>query len=252
VRKFTPLTERLGPQATVALLNDYFTRMVGCIEDESGLLDKYIGDAIMAVFGVPFAHEDDPDRAVRAGVAMMRALRAMNDERAARELSPLEIGIGIHSGDVFSGNIGSPRRMDFTVMGDGVNLASRLEGLTKQYAAEVLISDFTLRSLKSTFRTREVDRVIVVGRREPVSIHEVLDYHDDKSFPNLLDTLYAYRNGIEFYRQRRFKDAVADFEEALTHHPEDRLSEVYRDRCLALEADPPGEDWDGVWVARSK
>ena len=252
VRKFTPLTERLGPQAIVALLNDYFTRMVGCIEAESGLLDKYIGDAIMAVFGVPFAHEDDPDRAVRAAVAMMRALRAMNDERATREQAPLEIGIGIHTGDVFSGNIGSPRRMDFTVMGDGVNLASRLEGLTKQYAAEVLISDFTLQSLKSTFRTREVDRVIVVGRREPVSIHEVLDYHDDESFPNLLDTLYAYRNGIEFYRKHRFKDAVAAFGEALTHHPEDRLSEVYRDRCLALEADPPGEDWDGVWVARSK
>ena len=252
VRSFTPLTESLGPQATVALLNDYFTTMVECLEDEGGMLDKFIGDEIMAIFGVPFARDDDADSAVRCGVEMMRGLRAFNQARVGTDAPELKIGIGINTGDVFSGNIGSPRRMDFTVMGDGVNLASRLEGLTKQYAAEFLISEFTLAALKSTFRTREVDRVIVKGKTQPVGIHEVLDYHDDETFPNLLDTLYAYRNGVEFYRARRFSDAIGAFEEALGHHPDDTLSTVYRDRCRFFLENPPDEEWDGVWVATEK
>lgn len=252
VRSFTPLAETLGAQATVALLNDYFTRMVACIEDEGGMLDKFVGDEIMAVFGVPFAREDDADRALRAAIEMMRRLRSMNAERAAAGAPALEVGVGIHTGDVFSGNIGSPRRMDFTVMGDGVNLASRIEGLTKKYAAELLISEDTLRALRATYRTREVDRVVVKGRSRPVAVHEVLDYHDEASFPNLLDTLTAYREGVDFYRQRRFEDAISRFERALGFHPEDRLSAVYAERCRTLLASPPPEDWDGVWVMKTK
>ena len=152
IRSFTTFTEELGAQATVALLNEYFTLMVECIQDQGGMLDKFIGDAIMAVFGTPLAHEDDPDRALRATINMMRALEGFNAERRAAALKPVEIGVGINTDSIVSGNIGSPKRMDYTVIGDGVNLASRLESACKQYGARVLVSEYTYKQLKSTYR----------------------------------------------------------------------------------------------------
>ena len=135
VRGFTTLTEKLGAQGTVSLLNDYFTIMVDCIQRESGMLDKFIGDAIMAVFGLPIAHEDDEDRAVRTAVSMSYELYDWNKERVAHGQIPVDIGIGLNTDVVVSGNIGSPKRMDYTIIGDGVNLAARLEG--HRYAREL-------------------------------------------------------------------------------------------------------------------
>ncbi|MFI0609070.1 MAG: GAF domain-containing protein [Anaerolineae bacterium] len=252
VRGFTPLAEQLGPQATVALLNDYFTRMVFCVEGEGGMLDKFIGDAMMAVFGVPFPHDDDPDRAVRAAIAMMRALRLFNRERAVLGQAQLRIGIGLNTGDAFTGSVGSPRRMDFTVMGDGVNLASRLEGAGKFYGTPVLLSDFTLKALRGTYRTREIDRVIVRGKTEPVAIHELLEYHDEESFPHLIDVLPGFRDGLALYRSQRWADAVKRFEHCLTLNPKDEAALRMIQRCGELAQDPPGEDWDGVWTLKDK
>ncbi len=252
VRGFTPLAERLGPPATVALLNDYFTRMVQCVEAEGGMLDKFIGDAMMAVFGVPFAHDDDPDRAVRSAVAMMRALNTFNRERAAQGQPALRIGIGLHTGDAFTGSIGSPRRMDFTVMGDGVNLASRLEGAGKFYGAPVLMSDFTLKALRGTYRSREIDRVVVQGKTEPVAIHELLEYHDDETFPNLIDVLSQFRDGLALYRRQRWADATHRFERCLSLNPGDETARCMIQRCEILAAHPPGEGWDGVWRLEEK
>jgi len=137
VRGFTTLTEELGAQGTVQLLNEYFTLMVDCIQDQGGMLDKFIGDAIMAVFGTPFAHEDDEDRALRCACAMMNALSLFNAERTARDLAPINMGVGLNTDMVVSGNIGSPKRMDYTVIGDGVNLAARLESACKIGRAHV-------------------------------------------------------------------------------------------------------------------
>ena len=134
VRGFTPLTEALGAQGTVTLLNDYFTIMVDCIGAEGGMLDKFIGDAIMAAFGVPIAHDDDEDRAVRTSINMLTSLAAWNVERESNGQLPVDMGIGLNTDKVVSGNIGSPRRMDYTMIGDGVNLAARLESACKQYA----------------------------------------------------------------------------------------------------------------------
>jgi adenylate cyclase len=168
IRGFTPLSERLGPPATVALLNDYLTRM------------------------------------------------------------------------------------DFTVMGDGVNLAARLESASKQYRAPALLSDSTLRALKGTFRSREIDRVKVVGRPEPVPIHELMEHHDEASFPGLIDGLAAFRDGLALYRARRFADAAATFERALAVSPADGVSALYVARCRQLQAKPPPDEWDGVWVLTEK
>ena len=252
LRGFTALSERLGATGTVALLNEYFTLMVECIRQEGGMLDKFIGDAIMAAFGLPLAHADDPDRAVRAAIAMIRTLDSWNIARGGGEANRLDMSVGLNTDIVVSGNIGSPRRMDFTAIGDGVNLAARLESACKQYHARILISENTRSKLRGTYRLREVDRVVVKGRSEPVAIHEVLDYHDEVSFPNLMEAVGHFREAQEHYRARRWDRADRAFLEAARLNPADRLPHLYRERCVVLAAEPPPDDWDGVWVMTRK
>ena len=251
VRGFTTLTEELGAQGTVQLLNDYFTIMVDCIQKEGGMLDKFIGDAIMAAFGLPVGHDDDEDRAVRASISMLTELNIWNKERMDKGMKPVDMGIGLNTDNVVSGNIGSPKRMDYTIIGDGVNLASRLESACKQYSARILISDNTYKKLRGTYRSREVDRVVVKGKTQPVVIYEILDYHTDESFPNLQDTLNQFRAGLKHYREGNWDKAVAGFKEALNANPDDKLSHTYIERCEHLKAHPP-QNWDGVFVMKSK
>lgn len=251
IRGFTTLTEQLGPQATVSMLNEYFTLMVDCIQHEGGMLDKFIGDAIMAAFGLPQPEPDDADRAVRTAIAMIRSLNGWNTVRVSDGKPPIGMGVGINTDAVVAGNIGSPKRMDFTMIGDGVNLAARLESACKQYNAQILISDFTHRQLNGVYRTREVDRVVVKGKTEPVAVHEVLDYHTDETFPNLMDVVNDFRDGISSYRRGAWDAAIGCFQRCLRAHPADALSATYVERCEQLRADPP-ENWDGVWVMTSK
>ena len=252
IRGFTTLTEQLGAQGTVSLLNEYFELMVECITAEGGMLDKFIGDAIMAGFGIPVPHDDDEDRAVRAALAMLRALDAWNRQRASEGRGPVNIGIGINTDTVVSGNIGSKRRMDFTVIGDGVNLAARLESACKQYHARLLVSENTFRKLRGTFRAREIDLVVVKGKTQPVAVFELLDYHTDDSFPNLMDVLNHFKDGIEKYRKRRFEPAIDAFRRALELNPKDALCDVYIERAEHLIANPPDTSWDGTWTMASK
>jgi len=252
IRSFTTLTEELGPQATVSMLNEYFTIMVDCIQYEGGMLDKFIGDAIMAVFGTPMTHDDDEDRAVRAAIHMLRELTGYNLRRAAEAKKPIHIGVGINTDTIVSGNIGSPRRMDYTVIGDGVNLASRLEGACKQYHARVLISEFTFKKLHGTYRTREIDRVIVKGKTQPVGLYEIVDYHTDESFPELMNVLQCFRDGLKCYRERRWSEGINAFREALALNPADYPSSMYLQRCEHLKNSPPPADWDGVWKMETK
>jgi adenylate cyclase len=252
IRSFTTVTEELGPQATVSLLNEYFTAMVDCIHLEGGMLDKFIGDAIMAVYGVPMPREDDADRAVRTAIAMLYELNVYNHKRKSEAKKPIDIGVGINTDVVVSGNIGSPKRMDYTVIGDGVNLASRLEGACKEYYAHILISENTFRKLRGTYRMREVDRVVVRGKTQPVGIHEVLDYHTDETFPNIMGVLNSFRDGLSLYRDRRWDDAAEAFRHALQLNPNDLVSKRYLDRCRQLKIDPPKEDWQGETVMKTK
>jgi adenylate cyclase len=252
VRSFTTLSEELGAQGIVSLLNEFFTLMVDVITDEEGMLDKFIGDALMAVFGTPFPHEDDPDRATRAAIKMMEELHRYNGERESYHKKPIDIGIGLNTGNVVSGNIGSPKRMDYTVIGDGVNLASRLEGATKQYGAHILISEFTFDQLKSTYRSRLVDNVIVKGKTKPVGVYEILDYHTESTFPSMTEALSKFRDGMEGYQAARWKEAKKAFEEVLVLNPNDRCSQVYSERCDHLMENGDPDSWDGVWVLSSK
>ena len=252
IRGFTTLTEQLGAQGTVALLNEYFTLMVDCIQREEGMLDKFIGDAIMAAFGIPEGHADDADRALRASVEMIVTLEAWNKQRIKEGKLPVHIGIGLNTDNVVSGNIGSKKRMDFTIIGDGVNLAARLESACKQYGAKILISEFTIRKLQGTYRNREVDRVVVKGKTEPVAIYEILSFHSEESFPNIAEVLGLFKEGLASYRARRWEQAIKLFNDALKLNPNDKPSQIYIERATQLLGNPPPGDWAGVWVMDSK
>ena len=251
IRSFTAITEALGAQDTVQMLNEYFTIMVDCITREGGMLDKFIGDAIMAGFGIPVSHDDDEDRAVRAAIAMITGLWEWNVERVARGENPVDHGVGLNTGMVVSGNIGSPKRMDYTMIGDGVNLAARLESACKQYSARILISEFTKAKLKGTYRMRDIDMVVVKGKTEPVGVYEVLDYHTDETYPNLMDNVNYFNEGVKEYRKGSWDKGISRFEEAIKANENDKLAQTYIERCEHLKAEPP-EDWNGVWVMTSK
>ncbi|MDC2966133.1 GAF domain-containing protein [Alphaproteobacteria bacterium] len=251
LRSFTNITESLGAQGTVKLLNEYFEIMVECISEQGGMLDKFIGDAIMAAFGLPISHEDDEDRGVKAGINMIKRLWDWNDLREKDGKPPLDMGLGLNTDKIVAGNIGSQKRMDYTMIGDGVNLAARLESACKQYNARILISDFTFKKLKGTYRIRYIDDVVVKGKTEPVGVHEVLDYHSEKTFPNLMDVVNHFNEGRKKYISGDFEQAITSFKECLKINSEDKLSETYIDRCTQLISQRP-KNWDGVWVMKSK
>ncbi len=252
IRGFTTLTEALGPQGTVALLNEYFEVMVDCITREGGMLDKFIGDAIMAAFGIPEAHDDDEDRAMRSAISMIKDLNVWNKLRLAEGKLPVNIGIGLNTDTVVSGNIGSKKRMDYTIIGDGVNLAARLESACKAYYAKILISEFTQARLKGTYRLREIDLVVVKGKTKPVSIYEVLDYHDSDTFPNMMESLGYFKEGLSLYRGGNFTKSKASFEKSLQGNPNDKLSQMYIGRNEHLLINPPASDWSGIWIMEDK
>lgn len=252
VRGFTAITEESGAQGTVQFLNQYFSLMVDCISREGGMLDKFIGDAIMACFGLPVSHGDDPDRAARAAISMIRELWEWNVKRQEQGLKTVDMGIGLNTDTVVSGNIGSPKRMDYTVIGDGVNLASRLESACKAYSARILASESTVSNLRGTYRLRDIDLVVVKGKTQPVRVFELLDYHDARSFPNMMDVVNHFGEGMEDYRAGRWEKAIARFERCIELNPADGLSHTYVERCRTLLASPPPGDWSGVWIMKDK
>ncbi len=183
IRSFTTISENMDAKELVALLNEYFTEMVGIVMEENGVVDKYIGDAIMAVFGAPVGKDDDPVRAVRAAVRMRVALAKLNISLEKRGMQQLRTGIGVHTGVVVAGNLGSEKRMEYTVIGDAVNLASRLESATKELHVNILISEDTYELVKDSIDTRQVKEIHVKGRGKPVMTYEVLGIKGEPLLP---------------------------------------------------------------------
>jgi adenylate cyclase len=252
IRGFTTLTEHIGATGTVAFLNEYFGIMVDVIRKYEGMLDKFIGDAIMGAFGMPISHDDDEDRAVHAAIDMIRECRRWSAERVKAGQLPVDMGIGLNTDMIVSGNIGSAKQMNYTLIGDGVNVASRLESACKAYSAHILISDNTYKRLRGTYRIRDVDQVIVKGKTEPVGVYEVLDYHTEETFPHMMDVVNYFNEGVAYYRKRNFEKSINQFEETLRRHPNDKLSQTYIDRCRFLIENPPPDDWHGIWEMHEK
>ena len=252
IRGFTPMSERLGARQAVSMLNEYFSEMVEVIFAHSGILDKYIGDAIMALFGAPFQSPQDPENAVAVANHMMTALCALNQHRAELEQEPIRIGIGINTGEVVAGNIGSPKRMEYTVIGDNVNVAARLESANKHYGTRILLSEFTLQRLKTLPRLREIDLVRLKGKGAPLSIFEVLDYHTAATFPEIDEALRRFANGLQLYRNRDWERAGTAFGSVLELRPDDSPAQLYRQRCRHFAENPPKDDWDGATTLDQK
>lgn len=252
IANFTNLTEELGATETVAFLNEYFTDMVEVIFRHGGILDKYIGDAIMAVFGAPFPSPRDADNAVRAAIGMQKALREFNARRATRGLPPIEIRIGLNSDTVVAGNIGSNRRMDYTVIGDGVNLASRLESANRHYGTRVLISGSTVALLEDGYRLRELDWLKVKGKSAPVPVYELLGDRSLELAPAAESMLGEYAQALAAYRVQDWSGALRALERGLASVPEDTPSRVLKMRVLAFLTSPPPSDWAGVWTLTEK
>jgi len=247
IRGFTTMSERLGARETVAMLNDYFTDMVDVVFAHNGILDKYIGDMIMAVFGSVRSRQDDAANAVMVGSRMMMALRELNLRRAAVGQEPIHIGIGISTGDVVAGSIGSPKRLEYTVIGDRVNLAERLQNANKYYGTGVLMCETTAARLSTPVRMRDLDLIRVRGMQAPVSLCEVMEHHTAESFPHMDEVIFAFTEAVALYRDRNWDQAIRLFTEALKANPADRPSSLYLQRCEIYRKTPPPDNWDGVW-----
>ena len=252
IRSFTTLSEALGARGTVNMLNEYFAEMVEVIFRHKGILDKYIGDAIMALFGAPFQAEDDADRAVITAEGMLTALAALNRRRAEAGLDAIHIGVGIAMGQVIVGNIGSPKRMEYTVIGDHVNLASRLEGATKHYGVQILVSEGVVQRLKRPTLLREVDQLRVKGKTEPVTIYEAAGYLQGAARAAFQDSLGDFHAGLLAYRQQRWDAAESAFHAVLSRRLQDGVARLYLERVAQLRRDPPRRDWDGIWTMTEK
>ena len=248
IRSFTTISEGYMPDELVEVLNKYFEMMVDIIMKHNGVIDKYIGDAIMAFFGAPVKRPDDAVQAVMAALEMQNALKSFNEHQRAIGKPPFLTGIGINYGVVTVGNIGSEKKMDYTIIGDMVNLGSRLEGLTKPYKQTVIFSESVNMKLKGKLPTRLVDKVQVKGKTMGESVYTgSLELNENEK------KAWAYHNaGLKVYYQRNFIKAKQYFQAVQKHLPKDYLAGMYIERCDRYIGSPPPRDWNGVEIMTSK
>ena len=249
IRGFTSLSEQLPPEELVTILNRYLGPMTDSIMEEQGTLDKYIGDAIMALFNAPLDVEDHAIKAVRSAIKMLENLARLNLELQDEFGITLKSGIGIHTGEAVIGNMGSRRRFDYTAIGDTVNLASRLEGRTKAYGVDIIISGDTCRQLRDWFLVRKLDRLRVKGKSEPVEIYQVIPDKNDIQAISLVDMYYK---ALELYFNGDFAKALEAFEKIIEKFGNDRPSAIMAERCRQYLRNPPAPPWNGVYVAQDK
>ncbi len=248
IREFTTLSEALEPERLVSLLNNYLDPMTKIVLKHRGMLDKYIGDAIMAIYNAPVDLKDHAVKAVLTGLEMLKELKRLNEEFKRKGLPEIGIGIGINTGEAITGNMGTEVRFDYTAIGDTVNLASRLEGLNKLYGTRIIISSTTYEGIKSRsdFYVRELDYIRVKGKKEPVRIYEVME--EDSPLKGIIK---EFEGALQLYRKRRFREALNVFID-LENRFNDSASKVFRKRSESFILNPPPEDWDGVYVAKEK
>ncbi|HEY9611405.1 GAF domain-containing protein [Allocoleopsis sp.] len=254
IRGYTTLTENLGAAEVVSLLNQYFETMVEAVFNHEGTLDKFIGDALMAVFGAPLPlKENHAWMAVKSAIDMRWRLAAFNQSRMLTNQPLIRIGIGISSGEVVAGNIGSQKRMDYTVIGDGVNLSARLESATKEYGCDIILSEYTYNLCRDRIWVRELDRIRVKGKNQAVSIYELIGESDVPLNDNTKRFLDFYAAGRQAYLNRDFHKALSYFKQAYPlKPPTDQAVSIHLQRSTYYRDNPPPEWWDGVETLTTK
>jgi adenylate cyclase len=250
IRGFSGISEKLAAEELQKYLNGFFTPMSRIAQDHGGTIDKYIGDEMMVFYGAPLPVPDHPLQAVLTALEMIERLKSLQHEWRERGLPDIRIGVGINTNVVRVGNFGSDDKFDYTVIGDGVNLASRLQGATKKYGVQILVSENTWKRLDNRVAGREIDRIQVVGRLEPTRIFNPMGVHPlDERTQKFLDRFQA---GITAFHNRRWQDACTHFHEAKELDGDDRPTIYYIERCEQFIAEPPPADWNGITSLDSK
>ncbi len=256
IRGFTTISEKLSPEKLVHLLNEYLTEMTNIILKYNGVVDKYMGDAIMAFWNAPLDQPKHAERAGDASLDMEIRLKELQEKWSAEGVPPLDIGIGLNTGHAVVGNMGSYDRFDYTAMGDTVNLGSRLEGLNKPYGTRILVSETTKEKLPAKFVTRKLDKVRVKGKKEPITIYELV-CRKDEAEKWYHAVIHHFEAGLEHYFKQEWDKALKEFREAdriRSKHEKkgDLPSKAFIERSEHFRKDSPGNDWDGVWVMKTK
>jgi adenylate cyclase len=249
IRGFTAFSEKMDPQILSEVLNAYLTPMTEIIFSNKGTLDKYMGDAIMAFFGAPVNYKDHAYQACVSALLSIDKLKSINVQFKEKGWPQISIGIGINTGEMSVGNMGSEIVQNYTVMGDAVNLASRLEGATKEYGVKILISEMTKKSLDDSLVTRPVDTIRVKGKSAPVEIFEVIAKPED--FKDR-ENLSIFMEAMAFYKKKNFVDAKNIFSILASKNAADALTQLYIHRCEEFINDPPPPNWDGVFDLKTK
>ncbi len=248
---FTTFAEQKQPEELVSFINEYLSAMTEIVLENGGTLDKYLGDAVMAFWGAPLEVEDHAYKACITALKMQEKLVEMREKWSKWGETPIRIRIGINTGDVIVGNIGGAKRFDYTVLGDDVNLASRLEGANKEYGTNIMISDSTLKICNDKILVRELDIIRVKGKKEPTKVYELISIIGDKKAEEAIEKMDLYFQAIDLYRQKSFEPAMDYFRrsyEKLGDYP----SKVYMQRCEFYLNNPPGKNWDGVFEMKTK
>jgi len=251
---FTSMTEKADPEQLVKQLNEYLSRMTAAVFENNGTLDKFIGDAVMAVWGNVSSRgvAEDAKSAARTAVAMRRELKALNERWAKEGIAPFHFGLGINHGEAVAANIGSQEKADPTVIGDAVNLASRLEALTRTYGVDVLIGPTAGELIRDEFHLRSVARVQVKGKSAPVEVTTLIGARSEALDPEWLRWLETYEEAIRKFRARSFSEAKILLSQFLEFYPEDSLAKMYLERSLEYEQKPPDESWNAAEVFTKK
>ena len=246
IRSFTNFSEQYPPEEVVHRLSDYLTEMTQIVINQRGTLDKYVGDEIMAVFGAPMFYKKHAESACIAAVQMIKALKKKQQKYAKEGDSYFNIGVGINTGAMVVGNLGSQQLFDYTVIGDAVNLGARLEGVNKFYGTHIIISDSAKQAAGKKIVTRELDTIQVKGKDEPIRIYELLGIGkiSKKERTWLID---AYSSGLEFYSTKKWYKCIRDMNQVLHYYPEDGPTKLYIRRCLEMIENPPEKDWKPVY-----
>jgi len=252
VRSFTTFSEKHTPHEVVEILNEYLSQMTNLIFQTEGTLDKYIGDAIMAFWGAPAAQMDNAYRACSTALGMVDLLHSVLHPKWEIEgKEKLQIGIGLNTGPMVVGFVGSESIKNYTLIGDAVNLGSRLEGTTKEYHVEIIIAESTFERVKNDMLCRELDLIKVKGKNEPIRIYELVE-HRLKGAGAKEMKVKAFEEGLALYRQQKWDEAVQRFKNCLELDPKDGPADIFIQRCGQLKSAPPGPNWDGVFVMKTK
>ena len=252
VADFSAISERMTPTDLVELLNEYLTAMTDIVLEYGGIVDKYQGDCIMAEFGVPVPLADHAAQACRAALVMVAELERLRGKWAAAGKPMLHARLGVNTGRVLVGNLGSKRIMDYTVMGDHVNLASRLEGANKPYGTKIMVSEFTWDVVKDEMVGRELDRIRVKGKEHPIGVYEIVCRRGDGVAADTAALLTGFEEALGRYKASRFAEALQAFQDLAQRFPADGPTRLYAERCQEYLDDPPPPGWDGVYTMKTK